>query len=229
VKEISKAIVLLSGGQDSTTCLFWALSQFDEVEAVGFDYGQKHRRELVQAEIIAALADVPYQILNLQGLLSGSSLTDHNADINAPHAVNPDLPSSFTAGRNLLFLSAVASYAYHKNITNLVTGICQTDYSGYPDCRENFRAAAENAISLALNAPLKIHAPLMFLTKAETWKLARELSTGRFDVVEIVRELTLTDYNGNRTQNEWGLGNLDNPASVLRAKGYYEAKEKGWI
>jgi 7-cyano-7-deazaguanine synthase len=110
-----------------------------------------------------------------------------------------------------------------------VTGICQTDYSGYPDCREDFRASIEQTLSLALDKPVRVHAPLMFLTKAETWRLAKNLSDEEFNVVEIVRTLTLTDYNGDKTENEWGFGRLDNPASELRAKGYYEAKNNGWI
>jgi len=224
-----KAVVLLSGGQDSTVCLFWALKNFAAVEAVGFDYGQKHRQELSQASKIAASARVKFKIFNLKNLLFGSSLVDHAQDVSAPHRINKELPSSFTAGRNLLFLTLAASYGYNFGISDIVTGICQTDYSGYPDCREEFRASARLTISLALDSDVSIHAPLMFLTKAETWKLANELSSKKHDVVEIVRTMTLTDYNGDMTPNEWGFGKLDNPASELRAKGYFEAKEKGWI
>ncbi len=224
-----KAIVLLSGGQDSATCLFWALQHFAEVEAVGFDYGQRHLVELSLAGKIAALAGVEYKTFHLENLLFGSSLVDHMQPVGSPHQVNKELPSSFTAGRNLLFLTLAASYGYGIGVSDIITGICQTDYSGYPDCREEFRASAEKTISLALGTQVTIHAPLMFKTKAETWKLAAELSDENFNVVEIVRTMTLTDYNGDLTGNEWGFGKLDNPASVLRAKGYFEAKEKGWL
>ncbi len=225
----SKALVLLSGGQDSTTTLFWAKKYFETVIAVGFDYGQKHRRELQQAEQIAAVAEVRYQIFPVRNLLSGSSLVDHTQDVCAPHSINKELPSSFTAGRNALFLTLAASFGYGLGISDIVTGICQTDYSGYPDCREDFRESQEKTLSLALGADVRIHAPLMFKTKAETWKLAKDLSDNEFDVVEIVRNLTMTDYNGSTEMNDWGMGRLDNPASLLRAKGYAEAIELGWI
>lgn len=224
-----KAIVLLSGGQDSTVCLFWALDKFDSVEAVGFDYGQKHRQELEQANKIAELAGVSYTIFDTRNLLFGSSLVDHTQDVSDPHEINADLPSSFTAGRNLLFLTLAASYGFNTGVFDIITGICETDYSGYPDCRENFRASAQVAISLALGADVRIHAPLMYLSKAETWRLAADLSDQDRNVVEIVRTMTLTDYNGDMTENEWGFGKINNPASMLRAKGYLEAKEKGWI
>ena len=226
---MKKAIVLLSGGMDSTVCLFAAKKLFDKVIAVGFDYGQKHRIELEQAAKIAVLAGVEYKIFKLDNLLGGSSLIDHAQSVSDPHRINPELPSSFTAGRNALFLTLAASYGYNFGIHDIITGICQTDYSGYPDCREDFRASIEQTLSLALGTQINIHAPLMFLTKAETWKLTSELSDEFTDVVEIVRTLTLTDYNGDLSPNEWGYGRLDNPASELRAKGYFEAKEKGWI
>ena len=226
---MGKAIVLLSGGQDSTTCLFWALKNFNEVEAIGFNYGQKHAKELDCAKLIAERANVPFQVINLEGVLGGSSLVDHQQDVNSAHHINAALPSSFTAGRNMVFLAVAAGLAYNRKAMHIVTGICQTDYSGYPDCRENFRAAMQVAASLALDSDIVVHAPLMWLTKAETWKLAAELSTPENNVVEIVRSFTLTDYNGNMQQNEWGMGELNNPASELRAKGYFEAKELGWI
>ena len=223
------AIVLLSGGQDSATCLAWAKKNFERVTAIGFDYGQKHRAEIEQAQKIADVFEVEFVVFKLQDLLFGSSLVDHTQKVTDPHSINKELPSSFTAGRNALFLTLAASYGYNFGISNIITGICQTDYSGYPDCREDFRHAQECALSLALDTQINIIAPLMFLTKAETWKLASELSDENFDVVEIVRTMTLTDYNGDLTVNEWGFGRLDNPASELRARGYFEAKEKGWI
>ena len=221
---MKKAIVLLSGGQDSTTCLFWALKQFNKVLAVGFDYGQKHRQELVQAQKIAHLAKVEYKIFNLKGLLGGSSLTDHAKDHNEPHTKNNNLPASFTAGRNALFLTLAASFGYEQGIQNFVIGTCQTDYSGYPDCRQEFIGSQIKTLSLALETEIKIYTPLMFLTKAQTWKMAQDL--GCFD---IVRDYSMTDYNGDLTKNEWGYGVNNNPATALRVKGFEEAKAAGWI
>lgn len=219
-----KAIVLLSGGQDSTTCLFWALREFDEVLAIGFDYGQKHKKELEQAAFIAKKAKVPYHVFDVKGIFQGSSLVDHNKDVNAAHDINPDLPSSFTAGRNMVFLSIAAGYAYNEQVENIVTGVCQTDYSGYPDCRQEFVTSMQDAATKALDSKINIFTPLMYLTKAQTWKLAASLG-----VVDIIKEHTLTDYNGSMKKNDWGFGKEDNPASILRAKGYREAVEKGWI
>ena len=219
------ALVLFSGGQDSTTCLYWALQEFTRVEAIGFDYGQKHGVELVQAAKIAERAGVPFTVRDLTGLLSNSSLTEHEKDSNAPHELAPDLPASFVPGRNALFLATAASFAYTRGIRDLVGGMCQTDYSGYPDCRRVFIDSMETSLSLALDAEIRIHTPLMDLTKAETWKLANDLGC-----LEIVREMSHTDYNGDRSErHEWGYGKLDNAASILRAKGYAEAKEAGWV
>lgn len=225
IKKVKSALVLFSGGQDSTTCLFWAKQRFERVETIGFDYGQKHQVELKQAGLIAEKADVPFTIYDIAGTLRGSALTEHDKDVSSRHERNPDLPSSFVPGRNALFLTLAVSHAYNRGITDLVGGMCQTDYSGYPDCRRVFIDAMETALSLAMEVDIRIHTPLMNLTKAETWKLAGDLG-----VLDIVREMTHTDYNGDRsTFNEWGYGKLDNPASILRARGYEEAKAKGWI
>lgn len=219
------ALVLFSGGQDSTTCLYWAKKQFARVEALGFQYNQKHEVELKQAAIIAEKAGVPFKIMNLQGMLGGSALTEHHKDVLAQHELNNELPASFVPGRNAVFLTLAISHAYTLGITDVVGGMCQTDYSGYPDCRRVFIDSLQTSMSLALEKDVRIHTPLMYLTKAETWKLAYELG-----ILEIVRDFSHTDYNGDRsTYNEWGYGKLDNPASILRAKGYHEAKEKGWL
>ena len=223
-KPISKAIVLLSGGQDSTTCLWWAKANFGKVIAVGFDYGQKHVLELEKGKVIAEIAEVPYKIFDLKGLLGGSSITDSGQDHSNAHSQNPDLPASFTAGRNALFLTIAASYGHSLGIQNIITGVCQTDYSGYPDCRKRFTDATQVSLGLALDSDVQIHTPLMYLTKAETWKLAKDLGC-----LEVVRKYSLTDYNGSQVENEWGFGVEDNPATILRAKGYREAKEKGWV
>lgn len=223
--EGKNALVLLSGGQDSTTCLFWAKEHFSSVLAIGFDYGQKQAIELEQAKIIAGIAgDINYRIIPLLGVLGGSSLTDHTKDHNAAHPQNEALPASFTAGRNALFLTIAAAIAYSDGITDIVTGTCQTDFSGYPDCRRRFIDAEQVALTLALDTDIRIHTPLMYLTKAETWRLAKDL-----DCLDIVINYSMTDYNGSTVKNEWGFGIEDNPATKLRAAGYREAKEKGWI
>lgn len=222
--ENKKCVVLLSGGQDSTTCLYWAKMHFESVYAIGFDYGQMHAQELTQAEKIAAEAEVPYTIYNVRGLVASSSLTE-KTNHNEASYINSELPASFTAGRNLLFLTIAGAYCAEIGASDIVTGVCQTDYSGYPDCRRNTIDAMQLALSLGLGiGDIKIHTPLMYLTKAETWKLANDLGC----YLVILRD-TLTDYNGDMSRNEWGYGKLGNPATDLRAKGYYEAKANNWI
>lgn len=259
----NKCIVLLSGGQDSTTCLYWAKKNFEEVIAISFDYGQKHRIELRQAKKISIDAGCDHYTIDVDGLLGGSSLTDGPVtNHNMSHPQNASLPASFTAGRNMLFLTIVASWGYNRGIHNIVTGVCQTDYSGYPDCRREFIDSMENTLTLAMSTkkvmynwevptpkisyPLfRIHTPLMYLTKAETWKLAKELGVAyecarsenknsmendtQVSVLEVIIQDTMTDYNGDTAMNEWGMGTNNNPATDLRVKGFYEAKEKGWI
>ena len=224
IYNMQKAIILLSGGQDSTTCLYWAKKHFSEIFAIGFDYGQMHIKELEQAKKIASDIGVSYKVFDIKGLLAPSSLTE-NTDHNEKSKINKELPASFTAGRNLLFLTIAASYAASLGVSNIVTGVCQTDFSGYPDCRRNTIDAMQLALSLGIGiGDIRIHTPLMYLTKAETWKLAKELNC-----LSVIVNDTLTDYNGNTTKNEWGMGVNDNPATDLRIKGFYEAKQNGWI
>ena len=214
-----RALVLFSGGQDSTTALFWAKRTFEGVEAIGFDYGQRHRVELEQATHIAGLADVPFTILDLRGLLGDSALTDSARAVDAPHPRDATLPATFVPGRNLLFLSLAGSAAYSRGISDLVAGMCQTDFSGYPDCRRVFVDHMEETLSAAM-APhtFRIHTPIMDIDKADTFKLAADLG-----VLDIVVEHSHTDYNGNRTdRHPWGYGKLDNDASRLRARGWEE-------
>lgn len=219
-----KAVILLSGGQDSTTCLYWAKKNFKEVFAIGFDYGQMHFKELEQAQKIASDAKVDYKIFNIKNLLAKSSLTE-KSNHNEKSYINNDLPASFTSGRNILFLSIAGSYAAELGINDIITGVCQTDYSGYPDCRKTSIDAMQNVLSLAYgNGDYRIHTPLMYLDKAETWKLANKLGC-----LNIIINDTLTDYNGSEIMNEWGRGVNNNQATELRVKGYYKAKEKGWI
>jgi len=219
-----KVLVLLSGGQDSTTCLYWAKKHFSEVFAIGFDYGQMHVKELEQAQKIALDAQINYKIFDIKGLLAKSSLTE-KTDHNKKSHINKDLPASFTSGRNILFLSIAGSYASDMGINDIITGVCQTDYSGYPDCRRTSIDAMQNVLSLAYgNGDFRIHTPLMYLTKAETWKMAKDLNC-----LDVIIKDTLTDYNGDETQNEWGMGTNNNPATELRIKGYFEATQNGWI
>ena len=219
------ALVVFSGGQDSTTCLYWALKRFSRVEAVTFDYGQRHRVEIEQARIIADLAGVPHHVVPVPGVLGGSTITDEPGSTERPHTARPDLPSSFTPGRNAVFLAIAASLAYNLRCRTIVTGVSQADYSGYPDCRGEFIASMETALSAAVDEPLSIETPLLDLSKAETWALANELGC-----LYVVVEHSHTDYHGDRSERHaWGYGRLDNPASILRAKGFEEARAKGWI
>ncbi|MDG2341964.1 MAG: 7-cyano-7-deazaguanine synthase QueC [Cytophagales bacterium] len=221
---MSRALILLSGGQDSTTCLYWAKQKFDSIEAVGFNYGQRHLIELDFAKKTCDKEDIFLDIISLKKILSNSALTNEKEDFNKNHPSNPNLPNSFVPGRNLLFLSIATSIAYNKGIENIVIGVCETDFSGYPDCREDFIKSMEKSIYLATEKSIEIHTPLMKLDKAQTWKLAKELGC-----LDTIIKSTMTDYNGSKNKNEWGLGNLDNPASILRHKGYIKAKKNKWI
>ena len=219
-----KALILLSGGQDSTTCLYIAKKMFKEVRAIGFDYGQKHKVELKQAKKIAKDAEVEYEVLKIKGLLSNSALIEHDKDMNEKHESNENLPASWTPARNALFLTTAITYGFNNGIYDVMVGTCQTDYSGYPDCRRVFIDSLQTSMTLALARDIRIHTPLMYVDKAFTWKLAKDVGC-----LDVIINDTLTDYNGSKKMNEWGMGEEDNPATELRKKGYYEAKDKGWI
>lgn len=211
-----KALVVLSGGQDSTTCLYWAIERFgrDRVAAVTFDYGQRHRVELDCARKIAALAGVPQTVLPIDtfAAIGGNALTDEAiAPQQAGTAREDALPNTFVPGRNLIFLTFAAALAYTRGFTHIVTGVAQTDYSGYPDCRENTLKALELAIRLGMDAPLTLHAPLMFLSKADTVRLAQ-----RVGAMEALA-WSHTCYNGAVPP----CGTCD--ACLLRARGFAEA------
>ncbi|WP_138860074.1 7-cyano-7-deazaguanine synthase QueC [Exiguobacterium mexicanum] len=201
-----KALVVFSGGQDSTTCLFWAKQQFSHVEAVTFAYGQRHDAEIEVAKEIAAELDVPHHILDLSllGQLTSNALTRHDLDID-----NADVPNTFVDGRNHLFLSFAAVMAKQLGMHHIVTGVCETDFSGYPDCRDQFVKSLNVTLSLAMDYPFVIDTPLMWLDKKQTWELADRL--GAFDYV---KERTLTCYNGIL-----GSGCGECPACVLRQNG----------
>ena len=204
------AVVLFSGGQDSTTCLAWALARYAKVLTVTIDYGQRHRIELDAAKRIAAAAGVPHAVVPCDSFtaLGGNSLT---ANVAVAAAVEGALPNSFVPGRNLVFLTLAAAFAWQRGITNLVTGVCQTDYSGYPDCRAATMTALEAALRAGLDSPITIHTPLMHLTKAETVLMLRDL--GRLDWLA----LSHTCYNGSVPP----CGTC--PACLLRAKGFAAA------
>ena len=189
---MSKALVVFSGGQDSTTCLFWAKSKFDEVEAVSFDYGQKHRDELDVAAKIAKQVAVPLAIypLNVLGQLSRNALTDSSLEVEAEKPADRP-PNTLVEGRNMLFLTYAAILAKGKGISNLITGVGQADYSGYPDCRDEFIRSLNQTLNLSMDYQYQIHTPLMWKSKAEVWQLADELG-----VFDLVRSETLTCYNG---------------------------------
>ncbi len=215
------ALVVFSGGQDSTTCLFWAKKNFKKVYALSFVYGQKHQNEVELARAIAADAEVPFEVMDVSfvGKLGKNSLTDTSI---AMDEEKPEggVPNTFVPGRNLFFLSIAAVYASEHGINHLVTGVSQTDFSGYPDCRDAFIKSLNVTLNLAMDAQFVIHTPLMWIDKAQTWQLADDLG-----VLELVRNRTLTCYNGIPGD---GCGHC--PACTLRREGlehYLEAKQKG--
>ena len=223
----SSALVLFSGGQDSTTCLAWALSRYERVETVGFDYGQRHLVEMdcrlqVLKELrqqfpswATRLGDDHVLDLRVLGQLSDSALTDERAIAMAASG----LPNTFVPGRNLLFLTFAATLAYRRGLKFLVGGMCETDYSGYPDCRDDTLKALQVALSLGMDERLVIETPLMWLDKAQTWSLSRDL--GGQTLVDLITEHTHTCYLGERTQRHaWGYGCGHCPACELRAKGH---------
>lgn len=214
-QDAEKALVVLSGGQDSTTCLYWAIDRFgtENVSSVTFDYGQRHRIELDCARRIAEHAGVANVCLPIDtfAALGGDALTDDSIAVGDTADVDTDLPATFVAGRNLIFLTFAAAYAYRQDIGHLVTGVAQTDYSGYPDCREETIAALQNAIRLGMDRDLQIHTPLMHISKKGTVELAVEL--GAMDAMG----LTHTCYNGEQPP----CGQC--AACKLRAKGFAEA------
>jgi 7-cyano-7-deazaguanine synthase len=221
------ALVLFSGGQDSTTCLAWALERFERVETIAFDYRQRHRIELDQrlavlAEIRRAfprwanrLGNDHFIDMGVLGQISDTSLTRDVA-----FAMETDgLPNSFVPGRNLLFFTFAAAVAWRRDLRNLVGGMCETDFSGYPDCRDDTIKALQVALNLGMDRRFVLHTPLMWLDKAETWQLARSL--GGEALVEIVREHTHTCYMSERGPlHEWGHGCGECPSCALRKRGF---------
>jgi 7-cyano-7-deazaguanine synthase len=214
-ENAEKALVVLSGGQDSTTCLYWAMERFghDNVSTITFDYGQNHRIELECAARIAAHVGVDNTCLPIDtfAALGGNALTDAAIEVESKAPVDGELPNTFVPGRNLVFLTFAAAYAYQRGIGNLVTGVAQTDYSGYPDCRDDTIRALQQTLRAGMDSDIVIHTPLMHLSKRETVELAVQL--GGLSAMA----LTHTCYNGKRPP--CGVC----PACELRAKGFAEA------
>ena len=221
------ALVLFSGGQDSTTCLAHALARYERVETLGFDYGQRHHIEMqARTTVLAQLrAQFPHwaqrlgqdHVLTLDVLrqIGGSSLTDDVA-----FAIQADgLPNTFVPGRNLVFLTLAGALAYRRGLQVIVTGVCETDFSGYPDCRDDTIKAMQLALNLGLAQRLRIETPLMWIDKAATWRLAEQL--GDAALVELIVEHTHTCYQGERgARHAWGYGCGECPACSLRARGW---------
>ena len=226
--EVS-ALVLFSGGQDSTVCLAWALARYARVETIGFDYGQRHSIELVQRGVVrqAMLRDAPAlghrlgcdHVLKLDAL-GAISETAMTRDMAIETLAN-GLPSTFVPGRNLLFFTYAAALAWRRGIDTLVGGMCETDFSGYPDCRDETIQALARALALGLERDIRIETPLMALTKADTWALAERLGGQR--LVDLIVEDTHTCYLGERGRRQaWGHGCGGCPACELRQRGWNE-------
>lgn len=222
------ALVLFSGGQDSATCLAWALERFERVETVGFDYGQRHRIELACRERFLAI--LPTLLPQAQARLG----QDHRLDLSLLSALGDTamtreieiqmradgLPNTFVPGRNLLFLTSAATLAYRRGLKHIVGGMCETDFSGYPDCRDDTIKALQVALNLGMDRRFVLETPLMWIDKAQTWALALQL--GGADFLEAVRVETHTCYLGSReVLHDWGYGCGQCPACALRAEGYH--------
>jgi 7-cyano-7-deazaguanine synthase len=231
VKEVTmsseSALVLFSGGQDSATCLAWALDRFGHVETLGFDYGQRHAVELtcraalregmgkLKPEWAGKLGEDHTLPLETLGAISQTALT-RESEITMSAS---GLPNTFVPGRNLIFLSFAAALAYRRGIKHIVTGVCETDYSGYPDCRDDTIKAMQVALNLGMESRFVLHTPLMFIDKADTWKLAENL--GSSTLVELIRQESHSCYLGVRDKaHTWGYGCGTCPACELRASGF---------
>jgi 7-cyano-7-deazaguanine synthase len=221
------ALVLFSGGQDSTTCLAWALARYPRVETIGFDYGQRHAIELTVRPTLlqkmralwpdwnSRLGDDHMIDLSLLSHVSDTALT---RDVEITMQAN-GLPNTFVPGRNLLFMTVAATVAYRRGLDVLVGGMCETDFSGYPDCRDDTMKALQVALNLGMATRLKVETPLMWIDKAQTWQLAQDL--GGAPLVDLIRADTHTCYLGERgTLHDWGYGCGSCPACELRARGY---------
>jgi 7-cyano-7-deazaguanine synthase len=227
-----RALVLFSGGQDSTTCLAWALDQFAQVETIGFAYGQRHAVELdmrprlrarmssLRAEWAGRLGEDHCIVLDALGTISETALTrDAKIDI-----AESGLPTTFVPGRNLVFLTFAGAVAYRRGAKHLVAGMCETDYSGYPDCRDDTIKAMQLALTLGMDRRFVVHTPLMWIDKAETFALAEQIGGKR--LLDLIIEETHSCYRGNRSErHDWGYGCGECPACRLRAEGFAKFKK----
>jgi 7-cyano-7-deazaguanine synthase len=223
------ALVLFSGGQDSATCLAWALQRFARVEMLGFNYGQRHAIELeCRGQLLDGMKSLRAGWAARLGeshtleipTLAGISDTALTRDVAIAFGAD-GLPNTFVPGRNLVFLTFAAALSYRRGITHIVGGMCETDYSGYPDCRDETIKALQTALNLGMNKQFELHTPLMWLDKAATWALADEL--GGAGLVDLIREKSHTCYLGERgARHDWGYGCGECPACQLRAKGWGE-------
>jgi len=217
---MKKALVIFSGGQDSTTCLGWALHRFDEVEAISFEYGQRHEIELDSAKKIAKKLGVKHTILKLSVFkeLGNSALLEEDLDVGSSHSQKPNLPASFVPNRNAMFFTVAHAFAQKIGASFLVTGISQEDYSGYPDCREEFIKPLQKALNLGSDSDIEFLYPLIHLTKAQTFQLAKDEG-----VLDTVINESHTCYNADHTTfHPWGYGCGECPACKLRKKGWEE-------
>lgn len=219
-------LVLTSGGQDSTTCLYWAKQSFRKVYAISFTYGQKHSDEVDVAKNICDSLGVDFKLLDISFMaqLVKSNLFKGEADVNESHEFKDEVPSSFVPYRNMIFLTLASAWASTLGVKHIVTGVCETDSSGYADCRDVFVKSLQTSLNLATDFKDKnvvIHTPLMWLTKAETFKMAEELNC-----LDVVLEKSLTCYNGVTQMNDFGMGCGECPSCELREAGYREYKEK---
>lgn len=219
------ALVLVSGGQDSTTCLYWALKKFRKVYAVTFNYGQKHSWEIEVASEICKMNDIPLKVVDISFMkdLVVSNLFKGAGDVNEEHPQDKNVPASYVPYRNMLFLTLAAAWGSSIKVRHLVAGVCETDYSGYADCRDVFVKSLQVALNLATDFKDNeniIHTPLMWLTKAQEFKMAEELGC-----LDVVIEKTLTCYNGDIKMNDYGMGCGECSSCKLRKAGYHEYKK----
>jgi 7-cyano-7-deazaguanine synthase len=223
------ALVLFSGGQDSATCLAWALERFARVEMLGFDYGQRHVIELACRErLLDGMKSLRSDWAGKLGeshtleIATLATISDTALTRDVAIAMGEDgLPNTFVPGRNLVFLTFAAALAYRRGIRHIIGGMCETDYSGYPDCRDETIRALQTALNLGRNQTFELHTPLMWLNKADTWRLANEL--GGAGLVDLIREHSHTCYLGERgARHAWGYGCGECPACALRARGWQE-------
>lgn len=222
MKTKRTAVVVLSGGQDSLTCLGLARAKYDHVEAISFDYNQRHAVELTAAAAICERLGVPHKLVEVPALsrLVTSALTGEG-DVSEPHAYKPGLPASFVPARNAMFLTLAHAYAQELGAGAIITGVCQTDFSGYPDCRDTFIRLLEIALNVGYESDIRIETPLMYMDKATTFALADRLSW-----LPLIVEESHTCYNGDReNRHPWGRGCGKCPACVIRARGHQEFVE----